>query len=103
MAQSQVLTGQGHTSAYAGSGYHKTSPAPRAGGWRGRNTDWDAELTGHELREVAARAPTAVSLAGCLVLYVLPGGQARLRDSRVGSELTQSPGDEASDFKMAPG
>lgn len=59
-------------------------------------------MTEHKLREVAARAPAAVSPAGRLVLYVLPGGQAGLRDSSVGSELTQSPGDEASDFKMAP-
>lgn len=60
-------------------------------------------MTGYKLREVAARAPTAVSPAGRLVLYVLRGGQARLRDSSVGSVLTQSPGDGASDFKMAPG
>lgn len=50
------------------------------------------------------QGPTAVSPAGrrC-VLCVLPGGKAMLLDPSGGSRLTQSPGDEASDFKMAPG
>lgn len=60
-------------------------------------------MTGCELRADAAKAPTAVSLAGRRVLCVLPGGQAGLWDSSGGSGLTQNPGDEASDFKMASG
>lgn len=60
-------------------------------------------MTGCELSADAAKAPPAVSAAGSRVLYVLPGGQAGLPDSSGGSGLTQSPDDEASDFKMAPG
>lgn len=59
---------------------------------------------GAQAAQARCQSPhNCLSAGRCGALGVLPGGQAGLRDGSGGSRLTQSPGGEASDFKMAPG